>query len=327
MKATHLFAALSAVTLTLGSAFGTAAEGWITDLDAAKKQAAAEKKDILIDFTGSDWCIWCKRLDGEVFSKDEFKKGVKDKFILVSLDYPQDKEKAGVTEEMAKKNAELAKTFAIKGYPTILLVDSEGKPFAATGYQEGGPDKYVTHLDELRGKKAARDEAFAKASKESGVAKAKDLVSVITTLGLEDEAFANSYGDVIGQIKEADPKDETGFGKKLASKEKMAAFGEKLQSFSATQDADGALAFVEETLKSSDFDKEQLQQISGIKIQIFASKGKFDEALKAVEETQKIDPDSEMSKQIEGFKAKLVQMKEQSAGKGEKEADSKKDGE
>ncbi|MDB6077453.1 MAG: thioredoxin family protein, partial [Akkermansiaceae bacterium] len=160
MKATHLFAALSAVTLTLGSAFGTAAEGWITDLDAAKKQAAAEKKDILIDFTGSDWCIWCKRLDGEVFSKDEFKKGVKDKFVLVSLDYPQDKEKAGVSEEMAKKNAELAKTFAIKGYPTILLVDSEGKPFAATGYQEGGPDKYVTHLDELRAKKATSDEAF-----------------------------------------------------------------------------------------------------------------------------------------------------------------------
>jgi thioredoxin-related protein len=321
MKATHLFSAACAVSFTFGTALA-GGEGWSHDFEAAKKQAAAEHKDLLIDFTGSDWCIWCKKLNEEVFSHDEFKSGVKDKFVLLELDYPQDKEKAGVTEEIAKQNEELGKKFAIAGYPTIMLCDASGKPFAKTGYQEGGPDKYVTSLDELRGKKAARDEAFAKAETATGVDKAKALVSAITVMGLEDETFANSYGDVASQIKAADPKDETGFGKKLDSKAKFEAFGEKLKGFSASQDAAGALALVEETLKSDGFETEQLQQISGIKIQIFASQQKFDEALKAVEDTQKIDPSSEMSKQIEGFKAKLTQMKDQAAAKGEK-----KDGE
>jgi len=58
----HLFALLLAPVAVMAS------EGWLTDLDAAKKQAAAEKKDILIDFTGSDWCGWCIKLDKEVFS-------------------------------------------------------------------------------------------------------------------------------------------------------------------------------------------------------------------------------------------------------------------
>ena len=63
-----------------------ASEGWIADFDEAVKLAKAEKKDLFVDFTGSDWCGWCKKLDAEVFSKEEFLTAAKKSFVLVALD-------------------------------------------------------------------------------------------------------------------------------------------------------------------------------------------------------------------------------------------------
>src|SRR5690606_18384268 len=110
------------------------------------------------------------------------KDGVKDKFVLVEIDFPRDKEKAGITEEIAEQNNKLQEKYGIQGFPTIMLTDASGKPFAQTGYQPGGPEKYVEHLDTLRAKKAARDEAFAKAEKSDGVEKAKALVSALEAM-------------------------------------------------------------------------------------------------------------------------------------------------
>ena len=135
----HLFALLLAPVAALAS------EGWLTDLDAAKKQAAAEKKDILIDFTGSDWCGWCVKLDKEVFSTPEFK-GQKD-FVLVSLDFPRKKE---IPAEAKAKNEALMKQWGVQGFPTIILTNAAGEAYAQTGYQDGGPVKYLAHLADLR---------------------------------------------------------------------------------------------------------------------------------------------------------------------------------
>ena len=60
-----------------------AAEGWITDMDAAKKQAAEQKKDLMIEFTGSDWCPPCMQNDANVFSKPDFQKEAQKNFVLV----------------------------------------------------------------------------------------------------------------------------------------------------------------------------------------------------------------------------------------------------
>jgi hypothetical protein len=81
-----------------------------------------------------------------VFSKEAFKTEAPKKFVLVELDYPQMKK---LSDELTKQNTELAKRYRIKGYPTILLMEADGKVIAHTGYQEGGPEKYVKHLDEF----------------------------------------------------------------------------------------------------------------------------------------------------------------------------------
>ena len=153
----------AAVALCLSVLSLSAAEGWLTDLDEGIKVAKAEKKAILVDFTGSDWCGWCIRLKKEVFDQKEFAAVTKD-FVLVELDYPQKKKQS--PEEKAKNKA-WAEKFAIEGYPTIMLLDAAGEPFAQTGYQAGGPVKYLAHLAELlKANTAAGKAAFAQGKKD-----------------------------------------------------------------------------------------------------------------------------------------------------------------
>ncbi|HEX7262087.1 MAG TPA: thioredoxin fold domain-containing protein [Luteolibacter sp.] len=282
-------------------------EGWSIDFAAAKKEAAESKKDLLLDFTGSDWCPPCIMLNKEILSQDAFKAGVKDKFVLMELDYPKDKSK--LSEDTIKQNEELAKKYQIKGFPTILLCDAEGKPFAATGYQPGGPEAYVKHLDTLRAKKTVRDESFASAAKSEGVAKAKALVAALGAMGLEDSMIQSFYGDVSEQIKAADPKDETGFAKAAAAKARMARFQKELGALGQKQDHDGALLLVDKTLKEEGFGTEETQQLIMTRAMILAHQQKHDEAIKAVDEAKAVAPDSEISARIDGFKARLEEGK------------------
>jgi thioredoxin-related protein len=309
MKSIKFTTTLCAAIVALhGSAFA-GGEGWSSDYAGSKKLAAESKKDLLIDFTGSDWCGWCIKLNDEVFKHDEFKNGVKDSFVLVELDYPKDKSK--LTEAVQKQNEVLNEKYAVQGYPTILLCDAEGRPYAATGYEKGGPADYVTHLNKLRGNKAKRDEALKSASELEGAAKAKALIAALDGMELEDTMIANFYGEVIEQIKDADPKDETGFGKKAATKERMTGFQNALQELAANQDMDGAITLVDKTLKEGGFDTEETLQMMMTRAVIFAQQEKFDEALKAVDDAKAYAPDSPMIPGIDGFRKRIEDNRKQ----------------
>lgn len=124
------------------------AEGlWLTDYEAALKQAKAENKRVLLDFTGSDWCGWCIKLKKEVFNTPEFETYAKNNLVLVELDFPQSKPQ---TAAVKKQNAELAAKFGIRGYPTIIIVDGDGKPLGKLGYMPGGPRKFIEALDKVK---------------------------------------------------------------------------------------------------------------------------------------------------------------------------------
>ena len=122
---------------------------WIGDFDKAVEIAKKEKKDLFVDFTGSDWCGWCIRLHKEVFAHDAFLDEIKKQYVLVALDFPQgDEAKAKVPNPA--RNQELAAKYGVQGYPTILLVTPEGDVFGQIGYQPGGPEKYVQQVGILR---------------------------------------------------------------------------------------------------------------------------------------------------------------------------------
>ena len=76
-----------------------AAEGWLTDMDAARKEAAERKKNLMIEFTGSDWCPPCMQLRANVFSKPDFQKEAQKNFVLLELDYPRSKEQSAEVKD------------------------------------------------------------------------------------------------------------------------------------------------------------------------------------------------------------------------------------
>ncbi|PXA03741.1 thioredoxin family protein [Coraliomargarita sinensis] len=136
-------AALFSTTLIHAESTSDTEANWITDFDAAKAKAKADGKPMLLNFTGSDWCGWCIKLDKEVFSKAAFQTYASENLVLVELDFPRNKEQS---EETKAQNEALAKKYGIRGFPTILVLDSEGKLIEKTGYRRGGAEKYVEHL-------------------------------------------------------------------------------------------------------------------------------------------------------------------------------------
>ncbi len=119
---------------------------WLTSFAAAKAEAAKRNVPILADFSGSDWCGWCIKLDKEVFSTEAFKKYASQNLVLLLVDFPRMKSQS---EEVKKQNNDLAEKLEIQGFPTVVLMDSTGKIIGRTGYRPGGGDSYVAHLRKL----------------------------------------------------------------------------------------------------------------------------------------------------------------------------------
>ncbi len=118
--------------------------GWHTSLKKAVTESKKTGKPILADFTGSDWCGWCIRLNKEVFSKTVFKKWAKKNVVLLELDYPNSKPQSPAIK---KQNKALAAKYKISGFPTILLLGAKGDVLQKTGYGKGGPKVWTKNLD------------------------------------------------------------------------------------------------------------------------------------------------------------------------------------
>lgn len=167
---------------------------WYADFDEAVAAAKKADKDLLVDFTGSDWCGWCVRLHQEVFEHAEFERGVEPHFVLVALDFPRGEEaKAKVPNP--ERNGELQLKYGVRGFPTILLMTADGEVYGRTGYQPGGPGKYVESLDEMRttGKRDLAEIKELVDKFEAGDGASRDAV-----LGLAIDKLATMAPDAVG---------------------------------------------------------------------------------------------------------------------------------
>ena len=150
MKTTFL-KILAALAVAAASTLTTleAAEGWGDNYKDALAKAKADNKLLLAEFTGSDWCPPCKKQAAEVFGAQEFKDYAAKKLVLVELDFPRTKT---LPEEVKAQNKELSEKFGIKGYPTVIMLDGDGKELARwVGYGTGGsPAKMIANIEALK---------------------------------------------------------------------------------------------------------------------------------------------------------------------------------
>jgi len=262
---------------------------WGENAKAAMAAAAAGGKDLLIDFTGSDWCGWCKRLEAEVFSQKEFTSQAPKSFILLKLDFPRS---IPQSEELKKQNAEWLKKYRIEGFPTIVLADATGRPYAKTGYRPGGAEQYMAHLAELRKIRVARDEALAKAKGAKGLERAKLLDAALAKI--DASLVIGHYDDVVAEIVKLDSENKAGLRNKYGA---MAALA-KIQEAAQRRDFDGAIALADEALKSYGQTGAPAQDILFFKSLCFYAKGEKPKAKAALEAALKAAPEGPKAERI-----------------------------
>lgn len=95
-------------------------DGWLVDIDEAYNLSKKTGKPIMANFTGSDWCGWCKRLTKSVFSQEDFKSWADDNVVLLELDFPKRKQ---LPDVVRAQNQNLQRAFQVRGYPTVWLFD------------------------------------------------------------------------------------------------------------------------------------------------------------------------------------------------------------
>ena len=145
IKKSPLLTLFAALILTLPVTAETP-EGWTDNFAQALETAKASGKNILVDFTGSNWCPPCKRLHAEVLITDAFNAYAAQKWVLVYVDTPRQGPGYYEVRDQAQ-NDNLKKKFNITSFPTIVLLDADGNTIGQTrGYKAGGPEAYIAQL-------------------------------------------------------------------------------------------------------------------------------------------------------------------------------------
>jgi thioredoxin-related protein len=141
----------AAILLAMGFIWVTSARAdsaWETDYKKAQEEAKANHKLIFLNFTGSDWCGWCIRLDKAILSQPQFKDYATKNLVLVEIDFPRRKPQS---VELRKQNQQLAERYQVEGFPTLVVLNGDGKTvWRYDGYYEGGIPAFLAEIDKVR---------------------------------------------------------------------------------------------------------------------------------------------------------------------------------
>lgn len=288
-----------------------AADGWMTDMEAAKKQAAEQKKDLMIEFTGSDWCPPCMQLRANVLSKADFLQEAQKNFVLVELDFPRSKEQ---TPEMKAANEKLAKEYEVSGFPTVVFASADGKPFG--GFVGGLPreDVMKSMQNSLKNKEALRvaQENVAKASTDEA-----KIAALLEVLKLAPKDYVNNfYGDVKAEIKKLDKEDKTGLKAADERAERLNKEQEDLQKYftaklSVKMTPDDALQAIKSYPDREKLLPETQQRLLMMEFGSYLnSTGDVDGAVKILDKVAELSPGTEYGMQAPRVKAQILANKD-----------------
>ncbi len=229
MKKSHtkliLAAAAFLIPLSNHAAEEVATEGasvgkWTMDWEAAKELAAEKNLPMLLNFTGSDWCGWCKLMDEAVFAKAPWKSYAADNVVLVTLDFPQDK--SIVPEKYTEQNEELRERFRIQGFPTYVILDSNGE--TQLGQLGAGrdvtPEMFIEQFKDQTRFSEANQKAYIEANPDKAEAYQKAIAD-----------FREVQSDFKAWLETGPQKTEENDKKFAEFQSRMEASAEALQAF------------------------------------------------------------------------------------------------
>jgi thioredoxin-related protein len=281
---------------------------WHSDFEKGKKAAAKSGKTLLVNFTGSDWCHWCVQLKKEVFDQEAFA-AAPESYELVELDFPQAEDL--ITPEQRGKNEALAQKLGVDGFPSVILFDAEGRPFARTGYQAGGPEAYLKHLEEISQPYQALQAAEGEGRKDA-------LVAFLRTLAGEN--VEANFGAELKELKKLDPEDETGYLAEMTALKALAEFEAGVEESLSAGDFESVLEQVDTFLAEHNPQGEDRQHVVMGRVMVFVEQGDKEKAFAEIDKMAAFAPESEFSQNVKEIKASITEHLEMRA-EMEKEAE------
>lgn len=185
------FAALANLQANEVATEGAEAGMWTQDYASAAALAKEKGLPILLNFTGSDWCGWCKIMDGNVYAKPEWEAFAAKNLVLVTVDFPKDK--TIVPEKYVGRNNELKGKFGVRGYPTYILLDSDGETKLGQlgAGKEKTPESFIEEVESvLQFRQASIDAKVA----ELGDAKGGEYLAAIEALRSKEAGLKEWLG-------------------------------------------------------------------------------------------------------------------------------------
>lgn len=289
-----------------------AGEAWLTDMDAAKKQAAEQNKALMIEFTGSDWCPPCMKLRADVLSKEDFLKAAQKNYVLLELDFPNG------NSALKESNQKFAEEYNIQGFPTVLFTDASGKPFGS--FVGGIPKEAVmkaleTALQNKEAMKAAMEKAKKATTDDAKIAALMEVLKLVPT---EPEGLVDKfYGDVKNQILQLDKDDKLGMRAADAKAATIKKEQSDLQTFlteklSKEKDPEKVLALVKEYPNRDKLQPETQQDLLMMEFQAFiGATGNVDEAVLMLDKVQAAAPETRLGRSVPMIKKSVLSNKDQ----------------
>lgn len=298
LRQLFIVAAFALLSVSVQSQMAHAADVWTTDLAAAKAQAAAEKKDILILFTGSTWCPYCIKLNDKVLSQASFEADAPKDFVLVKIDFPKD------LKTSSKESLALAQQYGIQGFPTVILADEAGSSYAQTEYFKGiNAQVYLGHLKVMKDDATSARQKFAE-----GDASADDMVKA-QKYHEAIELMTDNGAPIINFIKQVkhiavkDTNDTLLFSGSVSYRtvyvslvtqvvSNLARAGELMKAHAVVD-----LLLAEITLKA----EEKQAVLFGLKGRLYELQGDAKKAIETYKEAIAAAPTSKLAAQIEAY--------------------------
>ena len=265
---------------------------WLTNADDAVKKAESNQRDLLVVYTGSDWCQPCMQLEQNVLGTSTFVSEAAQRFVLLRLDFPRN---VILDEAQKAQNEEWAKRFGVQAFPTLILLDPEQRPYAITGFRDEPSEAYLQHLQELQTIRETRDTFLQQAQQAEGLERATLLDQALDTM---DPEIANVYyGSIRDEIGELDRNDEAGLRTKYFSdqdREQREAILANLAILVRLQDPSEAIASIDAAMEEMPFPIELWLRAQRMKLRLLRQLGDVTAAHDLLDEmiaAEGIDPE------------------------------------
>lgn len=279
---------------------------WHTRYNPAVKEAKETNRKLLIVFTASAWVDICKVFEKDILSQEEFHGPISQAYVLLKLEFPRENrmERKIATEYQLLKDA-----YRVRGFPTVIVTDTEGRPFGMNGYQPITAAQYGGIMLAMLKGCEVRDRAFAEAEKLKDLEKAKKLVEGLPNL--PGNLSARYYRNQMEEVIELDPQNETGKIETYRAQIDDVDYSAEMQRLATDVRYGEMLELTEEFIREQKLEGSRLQKVLLNKVNVQQRQKNTAGVIQTLLEVVDVDPESQYGKmarqQLDQMRARKLQ--------------------